>query len=158
MTPGFPALASPPKPSAPAFARSTAPARTPALPPAAGRARFGFAACDPYFPILRGPALREAQLNIPPAQCLSYLSVACWTPLKKASRHFILTRAVQLSLDSLQVLSIPRPAHSSLIPGIEQLSLLTDASLLFQGCRLLSMDERPRRVRIRPCLLNTYLR
>src|SRR6266851_1364568 len=61
MTPGLPALASPPKPSAPAFARSTAPARTPALPPAAGRARFGFAACDPYFPILRGPALRTPQ-------------------------------------------------------------------------------------------------
>src|SRR5216684_1800882 len=61
MTTGFPASASPPKSSAPAFARSTPPARTPALPPAAGRARFGFAACDPYFPILRGPALRTPQ-------------------------------------------------------------------------------------------------
>src|SRR5260370_29199294 len=125
MTPGFPALASPPKPSAPAFARSTAPARTPALPPAAGRARFGFAACDPYFPILPGPALRVAQLNIPPAQFLSYLSVACWPPVKKASWHFILTRAVQLSLESMQALSILRPVLSSLIPRIAQLSHLS---------------------------------
>src|SRR5258708_37045948 len=116
MTRVFPQWRSPPKPPAPACARSPAPGRTPPLPPAAGRARFGFAACDPYFPILRGPALREAQGNIPPAQCLSYLSVACWTPVKKASRHFILTRALQLSLDSLQVLSILRPALSSLIP------------------------------------------
>src|SRR5260370_14324844 len=126
MTPGFPALASPPKPSAPAFARSTAPARTPALPPAAGRARFGFAACDPYFPILRGPALREAHGNVLPAQRPPYLSVACWTPVKKASRHFILTRAVQLSLDSLQVLSILRLLSLHSLPG--------SSSSPFNGC------------------------
>src|SRR6266851_3135172 len=109
MTPGFPASASPPKSSAPAFARSTPPARTPALPPAAGRAKFGFAACDPYFPILRGPPLRKAQGHIPQAQRLSYLSVACLTPVRKAPRYFILTRAARLSLDSSQALLILRP-------------------------------------------------
>src|SRR5713101_7720566 len=152
MTPGFPALASPPKSLAPAFARLTAPARTPALPPAAGRARFGFAACYPYFPILRGPALRKAQGHIPPAQHFSYLSLACLTPVRKVPRYFILARAARLSLDSLPALFILRPALSSPISRIAHLPPLTDASFVSLGCRRPPMHARPQRVRIRSCL------
>src|SRR5205814_2378415 len=36
-------------------------AQTPALPPAPGRAKFDFAACDPFLPIPRGPTLRTLQ-------------------------------------------------------------------------------------------------
>src|SRR6266851_7588574 len=141
MTPGFPASATPPKSLAPAFARSTPPARTPALPPAAGTAKSGFVACDPYLPILRGPSLRKAQGHIPPAQHFSYLSMACLTPVRKAPRYFILTRAARLSLDSLQALLILRPALSSPISRIAHLPPLTDASFVSLGCR------RPPRVK-----------
>src|SRR6266571_7215424 len=71
-----------PKISALAFVRSTLSPRTPAPPPLPGRAKFDFAACDPFLPILRGPALRKAQGHIPQAQRLSYLSVACLTPVR----------------------------------------------------------------------------
>src|SRR5207253_7544240 len=59
--PDSPASASRPISSALAFARSALRQRTPALPPAPGRAKFDFAACDPFLPIPRGPAPRTLQ-------------------------------------------------------------------------------------------------
>src|SRR5712692_5092767 len=61
MRPGSPASATPPKSSAPAFARSAPLPRTPAPPPAPDRAKSDFAACDPYFPMLCRPALHTSR-------------------------------------------------------------------------------------------------
>src|SRR5882757_8928777 len=112
MTPNSPASASPPRSSAPAFERSIQFPRTPALPPAPGRAKFDFAACDPYFPILRGPAFRitrNARAH-PSGAAFLLLVRGLLDPCQIGAKAFILARAARLSLDSLQSLLILRPA------------------------------------------------
>ena len=97
-------------------------------------------------------ALRKAQGRIPPAQRFSYLSVACLTPVRKAPRYFILSRAVRLSPYSLLILFMPGRFPNRASPASKRCA---GAST---GCRQLAMDARPRRVRIRLCLLRASLR
>src|SRR5882757_55395 len=118
MTPNSPASASPPRSSAPAFERSIQFPRTPALPPAPGRAKSDFAACDPYFPILRGPAFRtprDARAH-PSGAAFLLLVRGLLDPCQLGAKAFILARAARLSIHSLRTLLILRPAlfHQSL--------------------------------------------
>src|SRR6266849_3432363 len=157
MTPGFPALASPRKSSAPAFARSIRSPRTPALPPAPGKAESDFAACDPYFPILRGTpskTLQDARAHPSGAAFLLFVrGLLDPCPIDANAFHSSKSSVAFSRFVAGVACPASRPCFLEPIPGIVHLSPLTDASFVFQGCRRLSMDALPHRARISLCLL-----